>query len=114
MILDCCHSGSGTRTDEVDPTRMARVVKLDDNVPPDLDRDLWQHEGNRGVSIAPGFAQTGLRSHTLLAACGVRELSMEHDGRGDFTKNLLATLRTVGAEKVTYKDTLVRMPALPS
>jgi len=115
VFFDCCHSGSGTRTDEVDSARLARVSKLDDNVPSDLDKNLWWHEGARGPSIAPRFAQSGLLSHTILAACGARELAQEDNTRrGVFTKALLTTLRTVGADKVTYRDILTRMPALPS
>jgi hypothetical protein len=89
-------------------------VKLDDDVPSDLDSDIWQGEGSRGASIAPGFAQSGLLSHVLLAACGAKELSLEENKRGVFTSAFLTTLRTVGADKVTYRDILRRMPALPS
>jgi hypothetical protein len=93
---------------------MARVVKLEDDVAPDLDREIWHEAGSRGTSIGPGFVHSGLRSHVLLAACSARELAMEENKRGVFTKTLLETLRTIGADKVTYKDVLNRIKTLPA
>jgi len=114
VVFDCCHSGSGTRIDQVDSKRLARVVKLDDNVPSDIDSNICRHEGLRCSSLSSGFAQHGLLSHVILAACGAKELAHEDTRRGVFTKALLTTLRTVGADKVSYRDILTRMPALPS
>ena len=67
------------------------------------------------MKIAPGFLQTGLRSHVLLAACGADETAKEDRTimRGDFTKAFLETLRTIGADKVTYTDLIQRIPQLP-
>ncbi|KIJ27950.1 hypothetical protein M422DRAFT_71496 [Sphaerobolus stellatus SS14] len=118
VIFDCCHSGSGTRTDEVEPERLARVVEIED-VPPELDMHIWNDEERckdetRGAFLAPGFVRCGLRSHVLIAACGAEEKAREHCGRGIFTEALVKTLRSVGADKVTYQDVLKRIPALPS
>ncbi|KAF8972429.1 caspase domain-containing protein [Flammula alnicola] len=112
VIFDCCHSGSGTRTEEP----LARVSRLDDKlkVPSDLDRRIWRDEVPRGASVSTGFAQTGLLSHVLLTACGAREQSLEDKTGGRFTNALLTTLRTVDADKVTYRDLLNRMPAILS
>jgi hypothetical protein len=114
VIFDCCNSGSGTRTGVDDPDRMARVVKLEDDVAPDLDHDIWHEAGSRGTFIGPGFVHSGLRSHVLLAACSARELAIEENKRGVFTKTLLETLRAIGADKVTYKDVLNRIKTLPA
>ena len=113
VIFDCCYSGSGTRSDNVDPGHLSRVVELDDNVPEDLDQMIWLRKGERSASIVPGFAHSGLRSHVLLAACGSGEKAKEDQERGYFTRTLLSTLRSVDADQVTYEDLLKRMPALP-
>ncbi|KAH9914990.1 uncharacterized protein B0H18DRAFT_1043597 [Fomitopsis serialis] len=105
VILDCCHSGSGTRTTVSDPTR---------TLPDGLDSSILSlHGGTRHAEIAPGFLRRGLRSHVLLAACGSKELAMEQQERGIFTVALLRTLSTVGAHRVTYRDLLRQMYALP-
>jgi hypothetical protein len=124
IIFDSCHSGSGTRTS--DPSRLARVSKLENNVPSDLDRDIWgneledmqkQKEETEGArsSVVPSFsALAGLRSHVLLAACRAEEQAWEENKRGVFTKAFLQTLRSVELDKLTYKDVLFRMPEIPS
>jgi len=84
-------------------------------VPADLDRDIWNRSDNgRGTQISPGFLQSGLRSHVLLAACGAKEVAQEVQGHGVFTKAFLNTISTVGADKLTYADLLQRMYALPA
>lgn len=67
----------------------------------------------RHAEIAPGFLQRGLRSHVLLAACASTELAMEHQQRGVFTVALLRALAAVGQQKVTYRELLRRVYALP-
>ena len=113
VIFDCCFSGSGTRSYS---TRLDRFEKIVSNIPTDLDREIWQHSRNgRGTQIAPGFLYSGLRSHVLLAACGGNETAREDRVlmRGDFTKALLETLRTVSVDKITYADLIQRIPQLP-
>lgn len=115
VILDCCHSGSATRIDDSHPTRLARFTKVVKNLPADLDQDIWQVSGNvRGTYIVPGFLQSGLRSHVLLAACGAQELAMEDHGPGIFTQALLEVLTTVSTDKIRYSDLLHRINQLPA
>ncbi|KIM20623.1 hypothetical protein M408DRAFT_33545, partial [Serendipita vermifera MAFF 305830] len=85
VIFDCCHAGSLTRND----------------------RSL--------TSVPPKFLTTGLSSHVLLAACGQNEKAKENPikNRGEFTMALLNTLMSVGADQVTYKDLIQRLPILP-
>jgi hypothetical protein len=117
VVFDCCFSGSGTRQGErFDSIRLSRFAEVANNVPRDLDRDIWQGLHNdRATKIASGFLQSGLRSHVLLAACGADETAKEDRTlmRGDFTKAFLETIRTVGAEKITYTDLMQRIPQLP-
>ena len=113
MIFDCCHSASGSRSDNVDKSGVSRTYKIKTVPPSNLDSDIWQKGASRGASIAPGFAQTGLRSHVLLSGCGAKEESKERDGRGDFTKGLVETLRRIGADNLSYAAILKHMPELP-
>ena len=110
VILDCCHSGSGTRN-ILDPTFKARAIDVG-NVPSDLDKDIWSvfessskpRSLERGTKVHSGFARKGLRSHILLAACRSHELAYERTtrSRGVFTMALLETLIDVGIDKLTY------------
>ncbi|KZP07420.1 hypothetical protein FIBSPDRAFT_922853 [Athelia psychrophila] len=113
IIFDCCHSGSGTRKDE---SSAQRTVNLPDNVPADLDLDLWQENRPRGITSAPGSSYQGLDSHVLLAACGEKETAYE-DGaprRGLFTTALLKLLREEGVDKLIYNDVLKRIDVIPN
>lgn len=88
VVLDCCHSGSGTRATR--PGR-ARLTMPDPRpVPLDLDAEIR--------AAAPPMGES--EPYTLLAACRDRELAIEHveevDGigimRGLFSWRLFRTL----------------------
>ncbi|KDQ61082.1 hypothetical protein JAAARDRAFT_67479 [Jaapia argillacea MUCL 33604] len=112
VILDCCHSGSGTRGDNED--RIPRFTEISHNIPPKLDIGIWgdARSHKRAVVIAPGFLHHGLRSHILLAACGAKEFALEENGRGVFTSALLTTLSGVGAQNITYANLLQRLQGI--
>ncbi|KDR67569.1 hypothetical protein GALMADRAFT_147105 [Galerina marginata CBS 339.88] len=111
VILDCCHSGSGTRND--DRNRMARTALLEDYyLPPNLDKDikyLSKNQTNRSNSSSNGFSTSGLSSHVLLAACSAKELARESHGRGQFTRSLENALKTVSPDQITYIQLLDRL-----
>ena len=87
---------------------------LPEEVPLDLDQIIWQAPmQGRSTAIASGFANAGLRSHILLAACGADETAREEGGRGLFSSGLLDVLHEVDANSITYKDLLLRIPHLP-
>lgn len=67
------------------------------------------------MKIAAGFLRSDLRSHVLLAACGAEETAKENrvTMRGEFTKAFLETIKTIGADQVTYTDLIQRIPQLP-
>lgn len=99
----------------LDPTRISRGFELShDEVHVDLDRSIWKsEEQGRGTAIATGFANAGLNSHILLAACGADEKAQEQGGRGMFTCALLDVLNDVDASKLTYTDLMRRIGHLP-
>lgn len=74
VILDCCHSGSGTRDDD-DELPRARTC------PPDLRPAPWQRppatRAQLQRSLSPSNWETG-SGHVLIAACRDRELAHEH------------------------------------
>ncbi|KDR81761.1 hypothetical protein GALMADRAFT_221630 [Galerina marginata CBS 339.88] len=115
VILDCCHSGSGTRDAQLDSTTFSRGVDLPAyyQLYARIDEEIVSiDEESRGAAIAKNFAQTGLTSHVLLAACREDEKAKESKGRGVFTHALLDTLQRVGLDKITYKDLVLRLPDL--
>lgn len=101
---------------------MVRSIDVKE-VPSDLDRDIWEHfrpsnSGARAGILASGFATTDFASHVLLVACGPEESTIEEKGknnsvRGVFTKALLHALESHGAQGLTYRDLLQRLPGLP-
>ncbi|VDC07260.1 unnamed protein product [Peniophora sp. CBMAI 1063] len=115
VILDCCHSGSGTRDLEHRPYCRRRGFDLRlDFIPPTLDQTIWDNfDGDRAVDIAPGFATSGCRSHVLLAACRESETAFEENGHGVFTRALLSTLRSVATDSITYRELVQRLPIIP-
>ncbi|KZV76174.1 hypothetical protein PENSPDRAFT_680379 [Peniophora sp. CONT] len=116
VILDCCHSGSGTRNDAV-----PRGMEFKDGAGTELtisssyQRDIWVHS-QRGVAYLPKFANAGLTSHVVLAACGPDESAYEdrikHEGR--FTSAFLSVLETAGTDTLTYAELIRRLDYLPS
>ncbi|KAL6306604.1 hypothetical protein BKA93DRAFT_148884 [Sparassis latifolia] len=104
VILDCCHSSSGTRGDNAEC--MVRGIDILDSPSPDLDRQIWGAtvDGKRASQPAPGFARSGLRSHVLLAACGAGERAQEFNKRGRFTQAILERLSMAGTANITYKE----------
>lgn len=113
VIFDCCHSGSGTWTDEVDSDAylLVRGVDTTEELPADLDQDIGV--SSRSTEVSNGFAHSGLRSHIFLSACGAAERAKEFDAKGLFTTALLSALVAHGTHMVTYKDLLQRIPTLP-
>ncbi|MEZ4431502.1 MAG: caspase family protein [bacterium] len=70
VVLDCCHSGSGTRHAEGQAPKV-RLTRPDERVPPrGLDAEV--------VAAARALSASDAVSHTLLAACRDRELAQEY------------------------------------
>ncbi|KAK0218650.1 caspase domain-containing protein [Armillaria fumosa] len=110
VILDCCHSGSGTRADDDDPTFAVRGIDLPQTYT--VAQDLLHDIDSRASAAAKGFETAGLSSHVLLSACQAEQTAMEKHGRGVFTSALLGLLRERGVDKLTYKDLITNLPDL--
>ncbi|KAK0452945.1 uncharacterized protein EV420DRAFT_1557705 [Desarmillaria tabescens] len=90
VIFDCCHSGSGTRTDD-DPTFAVRGIDLPETytIAQDLLHNI-ERDGRASI-VTKGFEKSGMLSHL-----------QERDGRGAFTSALL---------NLTL---IINLPGLPS
>jgi hypothetical protein len=101
VILDSCHSGSGTRTaaTEVSSTRAAFNVRGAD-LPPDykilpaVDQELLRHLASSRKANALNTSTSDLYSHVLLAGTSARGVSLEDRilKRGVFTSAVLNLL----------------------
>ena len=91
---------------------MPRVAKMPNNVPPNLDQDIWRDARCERSGIASGFLQHRRSCYILLAACGAKEFAYEEQEKGVFTTALLKTLSLVGVKNVTYANLLQRLPPL--
>jgi len=120
VILDCCHSGSGTRGPEAASPRRVRRVPADLRVPPaDLDADIRSKTTSATRSVGIGGGGTQL-PYVLLAGCLDREESNEHYGNfgdtagawhGALTFFLLQSLRML-PEGATYRELHERVAPL--
>ena len=96
------------------PGRFARVSDVQHPLSLEWDHEIIGRPGKaRQMKISTGFAQRGVRSHVLMAACDAKEKAWETDGRGVFTTALLETVIAIGAGNVTYTGIIERFPSLP-
>ncbi|KJA25049.1 hypothetical protein HYPSUDRAFT_65005 [Hypholoma sublateritium FD-334 SS-4] len=127
VVLDCCHSASGTRgARNIDETVLTtkptpRSIRLPDHTyRDDFDQEIWgiTPESVRGSSTIAKFANHGLGSHILLAASLPAELAYEAsvnspDGkevtRGRFSVALLNLLHAEPPSRLRYCDILHRL-----
>jgi hypothetical protein len=109
VIFDCCHSGSGTR----EGARRVRSVKAADDIPEDLDFEIWGSKVSRGSEVPAEFKLYGDASHVLLAACASNQRALEVNGRGAFTQALLDTITAFGTDNLTYSLLIEQLPQLP-
>ena len=110
VILNSCHSGSGTRRVELPGAVCTRLAPSDTTLPPiDLNADIKGGFSTRGIGPS-GWARPE-NSYVLLAACRDRELAREYrvlvDGQevnhGVLTYFILQALRTID-QNTTYGD----------
>lgn len=118
VIMDCCHSGSGTR-DPLQETGVRRVPMdkrqrpLDSFIcsPSEADKLL---PSSRSLKTPTGWTLSNKR-HILLAACRDNEEAKEYYGnsqsRGAFCFFLMETLKQVNGS-LTYRDLFKRTNAL--
>jgi hypothetical protein len=108
VVLDCCHSGSGTRgVDAFSGLRPRLTHEVSDERP--LDSYLDGYYADLRKKGQPLFIPTG--RHILLAACERKQLAQETaDRSGVFTSTLVDVLDK-SAGDVTYADLFVRCRA---
>jgi len=116
VVLDCCHSGSGTRNLEMEETAVRRA-------PTDLRRRpigsfiVTAEEAARGVGKGRSGWSAARGKHVLFAACRDNEEAKEYYGegkhRGAFSFFLNDALRTASGTP-TYRELFSRAYALVS
>ncbi|KAK7472144.1 hypothetical protein VKT23_000266 [Stygiomarasmius scandens] len=114
VVLDCCHSGSGTRSNNM----AIRGVALPHNyiiplelLPPPLPEP---QSDKRSPGISKGYEKNGHRSHVLLAACRSDELAREFLDEGNlrnghFTKALINYLKPEGRENLSCRELMANL-----
>jgi pimeloyl-ACP methyl ester carboxylesterase len=108
VILDCCHSGSGTR----DADGFARL-KVRQTYPVSTERPLETYLDGYYTALQRQGAPLSIprSNHILLAACDRKQKAYEAPDRsGLFTSTLLKVLRASRGE-ITYADLFVRCRA---
>ena len=108
VILDCCHSGSGTRS-AADlnqlTSRSAHTVKSPRPLESYLDQYyLNKQKGNE--SLLPPSSR-----HLLMSGCNRYGVAFESEGRGIFSKTLLDAIDRVGLD-VSYSDLFRRVRSI--
>lgn len=99
VVLDCCHSGSATRTvDDFKLDRARFTARKDTSRPLDTYLDGWYTKHSLNIPTSP---------HVLLAACKQEQLAWEVNGQGLFTGTLLEVLEKKGIS-ISYADAFVR------
>ncbi len=109
VILDSCHSGSGTRSaDDIRQfkTRASHTIKAARPLESYLG-GYYSGQQAAGASILPPGSQ-----HILLAACDRRSQAFEsHQQRGIFSETLLDVLQQVGTD-LSYADLFLKVRSL--
>lgn len=117
VVLDCCHSGSGTRNAEAVDVRRApadlreRPIESFLVTPAELEQ-----AGTRSATDTPsGWSKLSRGKPVLLAACRSEEEAKEYSGggqrRGAFSYFLTSTLERTGGQ-ISYRDLFTRASAL--
>jgi pimeloyl-ACP methyl ester carboxylesterase len=119
VILDCCHSGSGTRGD-LQATEAVRRAPIDKRLRPlssfiIAPAELPNQAPTRSLSLSNSGWQIPQGRHVLLAACQdieeAKEYSSDGEHRGAFSYFLLETLHKASGV-LTYRDVFKRCSTL--
>ncbi|HMQ63081.1 MAG TPA: caspase family protein, partial [Flavilitoribacter sp.] len=105
VSLDCCHSGSGTRDDEVRPRNYdpTKGKTRSDALEAGGVRTINTYIGNYSASNI----EVPMSTHVALSACESRQLAGDTDAGGVFTTSLIETLRATG-EEVNYESLFLK------
>lgn len=101
ITLDCCHSGSGTRSATVESSKFKKRLSNERSEIRPLDSYLEGYYTKHGLKIPQS-------SHIVYAACNRFQSAKESfEGGGIFTQNLIEVLTK--NKNISYNDLLVRM-----
>jgi hypothetical protein len=117
VILDSCHSGSGTRSAE---EIVGAVARFEEPVPykreigqylSDVPADLVGDAADYYLQLAKaGRIAIPMGDHMLMAACGRRQTAKEFRGSGIFSSTVMEVLEQSGGG-ISYADLFVRCRA---
>jgi hypothetical protein len=107
VVLDCCHSGTGTRGVDAPRGVKARLTREITTERP-LESYLDGHYARLRDAGQPLFVPAA--RHILLAACERGQLAQEAPGHGLFTRTMIDVLAKSGGQ-VSYADLFVRCRA---
>ena len=90
--------------------------KADLTVDASYQKDIWGGDSVRGIAQLAEFANGGLQSHVVLAACASDESAYEdrHTREGRFTSAFLRAVKVAGTDTMTYSELMRRLEILPS
>lgn len=127
VVLDCCHSGSGTRgkparphdDDNRDTARAADLRYNYSNILERQLRDTGVHELTS--SVHNRFIHYAMESHVLISACGQKEEAFETavqddiytTKRGRFSMALLKLFYEMPLDKLLYSDIPLYIDKIP-
>lgn len=118
VVLDCCHSGSGTRKVR-DSATTVRGVVLPESTQADIlgtgtrGSGLPKSDADREYTKSAKDRLLGSFSHVLLAACSAQQSSSEALVGGKFTTALLKVLQGSGTDQLTYRRLIENLESIP-
>ena len=111
LFTDCCHSGTNTRAafTRNAPQRHSNSRYL--APPAEAVRRFRELRGGATTRATRAAAPDALGWEIHYAACRDTQSAYEHDGQGDFTRALTATLTDGASRGATYMDLATRLAA---
>ena len=114
-MFDCCHSASGTRSEDDNSLTLVRSAELED-VPfrKETDREI-RESLSRSAHADEAHSRRSFGSHMLISACASSEKANEYNGRGKLSTALLKLLDRDNTipNKFRYRDILASMEPIP-
>jgi len=115
VVFDCCHSASGTRSEDDDSLTLIRSAELED-VPfrKETDREI-RESLSRNARPDEAHLRRSFGSHMLISACKSSQKANEYNGRGRLSTALLKLLDRDSTlpNKLRYRDILASMEPIP-
>ncbi len=98
VFLDCCHSGTSTRTfGSFQPTAPPATDAKRRFLPPSNDQDTAHAKYRKKLGASRGLRPVEAMRWVNFSACQPFEVAWEHGGQGDFTRHATSVLGSGGA-----------------